>query len=59
MIRLLRRQLTYALARRQIIPHLTNEIQDWIEQVAKLPVDETDEEPDVCIIEVRKPPAPA
>ena len=28
----------------QIIPHLTNEIQDWIEGVSKLPVDETDEE---------------
>lgn len=36
----------------QIIPHLTNAIQDWIERVAKIPVDDTNEEPDVCIIEL-------
>jgi CTP synthase len=36
----------------QIVPHLTNAIQDWIERVSKLPVDETGEQPDVCIIEV-------
>ena len=36
----------------QIIPHLTNAIQDWIERVSQVPVDETGEEPDVCIIEV-------
>jgi hypothetical protein len=36
----------------QIVPHLTNAIQDWIERVAKIPVDDTDEEPDLCIIEV-------
>ncbi|KAG5368572.1 CTP synthase [Yarrowia sp. C11] len=36
----------------QIVPHLTNAIQDWIERVAKIPVDDTDEEPDVCIIEL-------
>lgn len=38
----------------QIVPHLTNAVQDWIERVSKLPVDETGEEPDVCIIEVRQ-----
>ena len=27
-------------------------IQDWIERVAKIPVDDTNEEPDVCIIEL-------
>ena len=37
----------------QIVPHLTNAIQDWIERVSKIPVDETGEEPDVCVIEVR------
>lgn len=37
----------------QIVPHLTNAIQDWVERVSKVPVDETGEEPDVCIIEVR------
>jgi len=36
----------------QIVPHVTNAIQDWIERVAKIPVDETDQEPNVCIIEV-------
>ncbi len=36
----------------QIVPHLTGAIQEWIERVAKLPVDETGEEPDVCIIEL-------
>lgn len=37
----------------QIVPHLTNAVQEWIERVAKIPVDETGEEPDVCVIEVR------
>lgn len=36
----------------QIVPHLTNAIQDWIENVAKVPVDDTREEPDACIIEL-------
>ena len=36
----------------QIVPHLTNAIQDWIERVAKICVDDTNEEPDVCIIEL-------
>ena len=38
----------------QIVPHVTNAIQDWIERVSKIPVDETGEEPDVCIVEVRQ-----
>lgn len=33
----------------QIVPHLTDAIQDRIEQVARIPVDDTEEEPDVCI----------
>lgn len=36
----------------QIVPHLTDAIQDWIERVAKIPVDGTDQTPDVCIIEL-------
>lgn len=36
----------------QVVPHLTNAIQDWIQNVAKVPVDDTNEEPDVCIIEL-------
>jgi hypothetical protein len=36
----------------QIVPHVTDAIQDWVERVSKIPVDDTGEEPDVCIIEV-------
>ena len=34
----------------QIIPHVTNEIQDWIYRVSQIPVD--DKIPEFCIIEV-------
>lgn len=34
------------------MPHITNAIQDWIERVAKIPVDDTNEQPDVCVIEL-------
>lgn len=37
----------------QIVPHLTDAIQDWIERVARVPVDDSGREPDVCIVEVR------
>lgn len=36
----------------QTIPHLTDAIADWVERVAQIPVDGTDERPDVCIIEL-------
>ncbi|THX91576.1 CTP synthase [Aureobasidium pullulans] len=36
----------------QVVPHIVDAIQDWIERVAKIPVDDTNEEPDVCIIEL-------
>ncbi|TFY57349.1 hypothetical protein EVG20_g8584, partial [Dentipellis fragilis] len=36
----------------QIVPHITTAIQDWIQRVSKIPVDETGEEPDVCIVEL-------
>ncbi|KAI9765048.1 MAG: CTP synthase ura7 [Geoglossum simile] len=36
----------------QVVPHLTDAIQDWIERVALIPVDNTNEAPDVCIIEL-------
>ena len=32
--------------------HHDNAIQDWIERVAKIPVDDTNMTPDVCIIEL-------
>lgn len=36
----------------QVVPHITDAIVDWIERVAKIPVDDTQQEPDVCIIEL-------
>ncbi|KAJ3270647.1 CTP synthase ura7 [Terramyces sp. JEL0728] len=36
----------------QVVPHVTNEIQDWVERVAKVPVDNSGLEPDVCIVEL-------
>ena len=36
----------------QVVPHLTDAIQDWIERVARIPVDDTNDVPDVCIIEL-------
>lgn len=36
----------------QVIPHLTDAIQEWIQRVASIPVDETCEAPDVCVIEL-------
>ncbi|KAJ3113594.1 CTP synthase ura7 [Phlyctochytrium bullatum] len=37
----------------QVVPHITDAIQDWVERVAKIPVDDSGEEPDVCIVEFR------
>ncbi|KAL8825183.1 MAG: hypothetical protein Q9170_007894 [Blastenia crenularia] len=36
----------------QIVPHVTDAFQDWIERVAQIPVDSTQERPDICIIEL-------
>lgn len=36
----------------QIVPHLTNAIQDWLLRVAAQPVDSTGLEPEVCIVEL-------
>lgn len=36
----------------QVVPHVTNAIQDWIERVSRIPVDETNEEPDICVVEL-------
>lgn len=46
-----------AISRRSLadfrsVPHVTNAIKDWIKRVAKVPVDGSSEEPDVCIIEL-------
>lgn len=36
----------------QVVPHVTDEIQSWVERVSKIPVDSTGQKPDVCIIEL-------
>ena len=36
----------------QVVPHLTDLIQDTIQNVAQVPVDDTKETPDICIIEL-------
>jgi CTP synthase len=36
----------------QVIPHITNEIQEWIERVAHIPSDGNGKEPDACVIEL-------
>ncbi|KAL8728863.1 MAG: hypothetical protein Q9166_005103 [cf. Caloplaca sp. 2 TL-2023] len=36
----------------QMVPHLTDFVQDWIQRVAQIPVDSTRERPEVCIIEL-------
>ena len=35
-----------------VVPHVTDAIMDWVERVARIPVDGDEEEPQVCIIEV-------
>jgi len=36
----------------QIVPHVTDAIQDWIADVAQKPVDKSGQRPDVCLIEL-------
>nr|CAG4646186.1 EOG090X04HX [Macrothrix elegans] len=36
----------------QVVPHITDAIQDWVENVARVPVTDDGKEPDVCIIEL-------
>lgn len=36
----------------QVVPHITDEIQDWIERVAQVPVNGNGDSPDICIIEL-------
>ncbi|EPZ33602.1 CTP synthase [Rozella allomycis CSF55] len=36
----------------QVVPHITEAIQDWIQRVSRVPVDGTNSKPDVCIIEL-------
>ena len=36
----------------QVVPHVTDAIQNWVERVAAMPIDDSGEQPDVCIIEL-------
>eukprot|EP01125_Pyxidicula_operculata_P008747 TRINITY_DN2908_c0_g1_i1.p1 TRINITY_DN2908_c0_g1~~TRINITY_DN2908_c0_g1_i1.p1 ORF type:complete len:496 (+),score=94.86 TRINITY_DN2908_c0_g1_i1:178-1488(+) len=36
----------------QVIPHICNEIQDWIQRISKVSTDEKEGEPDICVIEL-------
>ena len=36
----------------QVVPHITDEIQNWIERVAQIPADGSGKRPDVCVIEL-------
>uniref|UniRef100_A0AC35TGT5 CTP synthase n=1 Tax=Rhabditophanes sp. KR3021 TaxID=114890 RepID=A0AC35TGT5_9BILA len=36
----------------QTIPHITDAISDWIDRVAKIPVDGTEKQPHVCVVEL-------
>ncbi|KAJ0971769.1 hypothetical protein J5N97_019728 [Dioscorea zingiberensis] len=36
----------------QVVPHITDAIQEWIERVAMVPVDGKEGPPDVCVIEL-------
>ncbi|KZZ86689.1 CTP synthase [Ascosphaera apis ARSEF 7405] len=36
----------------QVVPHVTNAIQEWVERVARIPVGDDKNEPDVCVIEL-------
>ncbi|KNE60049.1 CTP synthase [Allomyces macrogynus ATCC 38327] len=36
----------------QVVPHITDAIQDWVERVASVAVDASGQAPDVCIVEL-------
>ncbi|KAI8323624.1 CTP synthase [Martensiomyces pterosporus] len=36
----------------QVVPHITNGIQDWVERVGRIPTSENGRIPDVCIVEL-------
>ncbi|KAJ4228063.1 CTP synthase ura7 [Fusarium solani] len=46
------RKGTYLGKTVQVVPHVVNAIQDSIERVARIPVDDSGDEPDVCIVEL-------
>ncbi|KAK3098119.1 hypothetical protein FSP39_016291 [Pinctada imbricata] len=36
----------------QVVPHITDAVQEWVERVAKVPVDGDKKTPEVCIVEL-------
>eukprot|EP01126_Amoeba_proteus_P035509 TRINITY_DN3586_c0_g1_i3.p1 TRINITY_DN3586_c0_g1~~TRINITY_DN3586_c0_g1_i3.p1 ORF type:complete len:584 (+),score=122.18 TRINITY_DN3586_c0_g1_i3:95-1846(+) len=36
----------------QVVPHICNEIQEWVEKVSTIPTDGSDHKPQVCVIEL-------
>ncbi|XP_056014759.1 CTP synthase 1-like isoform X2 [Ostrea edulis] len=36
----------------QVVPHITDAVQEWVERVAKIPVDGDNKIPEVCIVEI-------
>ena len=36
----------------QVVPHITDMVQDWLARVSRIPVDGSEGEPDVCVIEL-------
>lgn len=38
----------------QMVPHVTDMVQSWLKEVAKIGVDGTGLSPDVCLVEVRQ-----
>ncbi|XKL60350.1 hypothetical protein PGB90_001366 [Kerria lacca] len=36
----------------QVVPHITDEIQEWVKRVANIPVSDTRQVPDICVIEL-------
>lgn len=41
-----------SLSTHQVVPHITDAIQEWIERVAMIPVDGKEGPADVCVIEL-------
>jgi CTP synthase len=36
----------------QVVPHVTDEVQSWVQRVSQIPVDSSGRNPDICIIEL-------
>jgi len=36
----------------QVVPHITDAIQNWVERVSAIPVSSDEKKPEVCIIEL-------